>query len=69
MRRKGRALRRRYGRAHVRAFTVAVGPLGPKATAYDTRSHVVGFIQGSPYDHSNVVRRDARAKWPGAEEW
>ncbi len=69
MKRTGRALRRRYGRAHVRAFTVAVGPLGPQAVAYDARSKVVGSIQGSPHDHSNVVRRDARAKWPGAEEW
>jgi hypothetical protein len=71
MRRRGRALRRRYGRSgtsSVRSFVVSTGPLGPMALAYDARGHVVNSIKGHPSDHENVLRRDARRHWPNAEE-
>jgi len=72
-RRRGHALHRRYGRAaagsgQVRSYIVSNGPLGPVALAYDVAGLPVTRITGSPHDHLNVLRRDARRLWPRAEE-
>jgi len=73
-RRKGRALKKRYGHARagsgkVRTFAVIATKFGPTAVAYDYRGRSVNVINGRwGEDTIEDLYRLAKMYWPGAKE-